>query len=138
MLLEVEGLQEQEPLPGMFDKERIIQVISNLINNAIKYSPDGGTIEVGLRAVPDTVLTGRYREAFIWVKDEGMGITADEIPHIFERFYRATRTDHPSFSGFGIGLYVTKEIITRHQGCIWVESQLQTGSTFYIQLPLRA
>jgi signal transduction histidine kinase len=138
VLLTVEGLQEQEPLPGMFDKERIIQVISNLINNAIKYSPGGGTIEVGLRAVSDGVRSGSYPEALIWVKDQGIGITADEIPHIFERFHRARMTETASFSGFGIGLYVAKEIISRHHGYLWVESQLQTGSTFYIQLPLRA
>ncbi|MBV9256912.1 MAG: GAF domain-containing protein [Ktedonobacteraceae bacterium] len=138
VLLKVEGLQEQEPLPGMFDKERMIQVISNLINNAIKYSPGGGTIEVGLRAVSDGVGSGSYREALIWVKDQGIGIAADEIPRIFERFHRTRMTKTASFSGFGIGLYVAKEIINRHHGRLWVESQLQVGSTFYIQMPLRA
>lgn len=134
--LTVEGLQEQEPLFGMFDKERIIQVISNLINNAIKYSPDGGAIEVGLRVVPIGKRSEKHLEAWIWVKDHGMGIAPDECSRIFERFYRARMTSNSSLSGFGIGLYVTKEIINRHGGRVWVESRLHEGSTFYIHLPL--
>ncbi|GHO86225.1 ATP-binding protein [Dictyobacter formicarum] len=134
--LTVEGLQEQESLPGVFDKERIIQVISNLINNAIKYSPDGGTIEVGLRVAPTGDRSEKHREAWIWVKDQGMGIAPDECLRIFERFYRARVASNSSLSGFGIGLYVTKEIINRHGGRIWVESSLHEGSTFYIHLPL--
>ncbi|GCE03257.1 ATP-binding protein [Dictyobacter aurantiacus] len=136
--LTVEGLHEQEPLLGVFDKERIIQVISNLINNAVKYSPDGGEIEVGLRVVPIDRRSEKHREAWMWVKDQGMGIAPDECSRIFERFYRARVTNNSSLSGFGIGLYVTREIINRHGGRVWVESKLHEGSTFFIHLPLYA
>ena len=134
--LVLEGLEQHDTLPALFDKERIIQVISNLINNAIKYSPDGGTIEVGLRATPATAHTTAYREALLWVKDQGIGVASEEIPHIFKRFYRVKTIDS-SLSGFGIGLYLVQEIITRHGGRVWVESNKAHGSTFYLALPLK-
>ncbi|WP_161977076.1 sensor histidine kinase [Dictyobacter kobayashii] len=137
--LVVEGLQAHEPLPGEFDKQRIVQVMSNLINNAIKYSPNGGAIEVGLRVThTGESLSGKYRDAWLWVKDHGLGIAPNECSRIFERFYRARMTDNSSLSGFGIGLYVTKEIINRHGGRVWVESRLHEGSTFYVHLPLHS
>ncbi|WP_165423196.1 ATP-binding protein [Ktedonosporobacter rubrisoli] len=134
--LRLEGLQETATLIGTFDKERVVQVINNLINNAIKYSPEGGEIEVGLQAIAEVRHPDRYREVLIWVKDQGIGIAPDEIPHIFERFHRARTLDR-SFSGFGIGLYIVKEIITRHSGRVWVESTVGVGSTFYIRFPLK-
>ena len=133
--LVLEGLREEELLAGVFDRERIKQVLGNLINNAVKYSPDGGEIEVGLRAIANPRRPNEYREMLLWVKDQGIGIEPDEIPHIFERFYRASRLDR-SFSGFGIGLYIVKEIVIRHGGRIWVESQKGAGSVFYVSLPL--
>ncbi len=133
----LDGLQEQDRLMGVFDRERVIQVVSNLINNAVKYSPEGGEIEVGLRALPEKRQSGGYREALIWVKDQGIGISSDEMPRIFERFYRARTLDR-SLSGFGIGLYIVKEIVTRHSGRVWVESIKDAGSTFYVQFPLKA
>ena len=128
--LMLDGLQTSDRLVGYFDEERIVQVLSNLISNAIKYSPGGGEIEIGLqhtREKPD--------EALIWVKDRGIGIPADALPHIFERFYRSGKLDR-AMSGLGIGLYLVKEIVTRHGGRVWVESIEGVGSTFYVLLPL--
>ncbi len=134
--LALHGLQEQDRVIGIFDKQRMTQVISNLINNAIKYSPDGGEIEVGLRVVEDMQL-GEYREALIHVKDNGIGIDPGDLSHIFKRFYRASTLDG-YLSGFGIGLYVVKEVVTRHGGRVWAESIKGSGSTFYAWLPLKA
>jgi PAS domain S-box-containing protein len=128
--LVLEGLQQTDTLIGWFDEGRMIQVLSNLMSNAIKYSPTGGEIEIGLRHT-----STEHDEALIWVKDVGIGIPADEIPHIFERFHRASNLNR-SVSGLGIGLYLAKELVTRHGGRIWVESTEGRGSTFYIRLPL--
>src|SRR5579872_520134 len=100
------------------------------MNNAVKYSPDHKEIEVGLRFTeknPD--------EALIWVRDHGIGIAANELPHIYERFHRASNLDR-SISGLGIGLYLVNELVTRHRGHVWVESMEGKGSTFYVTLPL--
>lgn len=132
--LALHGLQEQDRVMGLFDRQRMTQVISNLLNNAVKYSPDGGEIEVGLRVVEDTQ-PGVYREALIHIKDHGIGIAPADLPHIFKRFYRASTLDG-YLSGFGIGLYVVKEVVTRHGGRIWAESIKGSGSTFYVWLPL--
>jgi signal transduction histidine kinase len=128
--LKLEGLSETDTLPAYLDGERIGQALHNLLSNAIKYSPGGGTIEVGLCYQPE-----RAHEAQIWIKDEGIGISPDAQPHIFKRFYRAGNLD-PSLSGFGIGLYLVKEIVVRHNGHIWVESHKGHGATFRITLPL--
>lgn len=128
--LVLDGLQASETLIGSFDEARIIQVLGNLISNAIKYSPFGGEIEIGLKHAleqPD--------EALIWVRDRGIGIPANALPHIFERFYRSGKLDR-AMSGLGIGLYLVKEIVTRHGGRVWVESIEGAGSTFYVLLPL--
>ena len=127
--LVLEGLQQTDTLIRWFDEERMIQVLSNLVSNAIKYSPGGGEIEIGLRSTP-----AQHDEVLIWVKDVGIGIPAREIPHIFERFHRASNLNR-SMSGLGIGLYLAKELVTRHGGRIWVESSEGQGSTFYILLP---
>ena len=71
----------------------------------------------------------------MWVRDRGIGIPADALPHIFERFYRSGKLDR-AMSGLGIGLYLVKEIVTRHGGRVWVESIEGAGSTFYVLLPL--
>ena len=145
--LVIDGIAPTATLISMFDHARITQVLSNLINNAIKYSPQGGTIEVGLRAIAETRRTNTfnavntinsvkaYREVLIWVKDQGVGIAPNDIPHIFNRFYRSNSLDR-SLSGFGIGLYIVKEVMTRHGGRVWVESIRGRGSTFYLWLPL--
>lgn len=109
------------------DSEKIDQVISNLLTNAIKYSPDGGDI-----AVYTLLKAGKIR---VCIRDRGIGIKKEEQQLIFKRFYRAN-TNTNSFSGFGIGLYLSAEIINRHQGEIGVESNPGHGAVFYFELPV--
>jgi PAS domain S-box-containing protein len=129
----LDGIAANDSLFCIYDEERITQVLSNLLNNAIKYSQSGSKIEIGLRPVRQS--SGKLREVEIWVRDQGIGIADNELPLIFNRFYRASNLDR-SLSGFGIGLFLVKEIITRHSGHIRVESVEGQGSTFFITLPL--
>lgn len=128
--LSLEGPVAVETLIGRFDKERIIQMLHNLISHAIKYSPSGGHIEVTLRHIPE-----KPYEAILTVRNEGHGISAPDLPHVFERFHRSASAD-PALSDLGIGLYLVKEIATRHGGRAWAESVEGQGSTFYVVLPL--
>jgi len=128
----LDGLSTDDTLMGYFDEDRMMQVLNNLIGNAIKYSPAGGEIEVGLRHTfekPD--------EALIWVKDQGIGIPASELPDIFKRFHRASNVGR-SFDGLGIGLYLVNELVMQHGGRVWAESAEGIGSTFYVLLPLQS
>ncbi len=127
--LVLDGIKITDPLISNVDEKRMVQVFSNLISNAIKYSPVGSEVEVGLR------VNMKSEEALVWVKDQGIGISALEIPYVFERFYRA-RSLNSSVSGLGIGLYLVKEIVGHHNGRVWVESAEGRGSTFYVLLPL--
>ena len=131
--LAIDAIRSHEPVIGWFDQRRLEQALRNVVSNAIKYSPKGGTIEVGGR------LRGRTNtsslEMLLWVKDEGIGMLSSDQPHIFERFHRGKNLDN-SMSGFGVGLYLTKEIIQQHRGRIWAESQEGQGSTFFFTLPL--
>jgi PAS domain S-box-containing protein len=108
------------------DAQRIEQVVINLLSNAIKYSPAANLVEVELREDQKNVLVS--------IRDFGFGIEAEKAKHIFTRFYRIDEVS-PNISGLGIGLYLSHEIITRHNGKIWVESQEGEGSTFYFSLP---
>ncbi|EFH81701.1 ATP-binding protein [Ktedonobacter racemifer] len=126
------GLSASDRLLALVDEERLIQALNNLIGNAIKYSAPGSEIEVGLRYNREQE---GDQEVVFWVRDQGIGIANDEIPLIFKRFYRARNVDQ-SQSGFGIGLYLVKEVISRHGGRIWVESKEGKGSTFYCALPI--
>ena len=107
------------------DAHRIKQVVLNLLTNAIRYSPGSDRIEVYL--VPET------DQVKIGVKDHGIGIAPEKLNHIFSRYYRVD--DNSKVSGLGIGLYLCYEIVTRHQGRIWAESELGAGSTFWFSLP---
>jgi PAS domain S-box-containing protein len=131
----LEGLAPGEQLMGWFDLLRIEQIVRNLLSNAVKYSPVGRAIEVGVR--PRRNALGRALEVVIWIKDEGIGIATRDLPHIFERFYRASSMDTSSISGFGIGLYLTKQLVQEHEGRIWAESGAGQGSTFFVALPLK-
>ncbi len=108
------------------DRDKISQVMNNFINNAVKYSPAGSTIIVVCKIVNSKLQLS--------VKDEGMGISTYDSSKIFDRFYRVA--NNSTISGFGIGLYLSAEIIYLHNGNIWVESELQKGSTFYFNLPI--
>lgn len=115
-------------LPVYADRDKIGQVISNLINNAIKYSPNNTEIEV--RAEKAEACHAR-----VSVKDQGIGIAPKDAEKLFERFYRIQNSRTQTIAGFGIGLYLCSEIIKRHEGKIWVESAAEKGSTFFFSLP---
>ena len=110
------------------DRAKIGQVIMNLINNAIKYSPRGSHIVLHCETKDDSLVVS--------VADEGIGIKAKDQEKIFQRFFRAEEDEYKNISGFGIGLYLSSEIIQRHKGKIWVRSTEGEGSTFYFSLPL--
>ncbi|WP_230383947.1 PAS domain-containing protein [Pedobacter endophyticus] len=110
------------------DRDKISQVISNLISNAVKYSPGGSTIWVRSETVD--------KEIRVSVKDNGMGISAEDQPKLFDRYYRVEGQQMKTIAGFGIGLYLCAEIIYRHAGKIGVESQIGEGSEFWFSIPL--
>jgi two-component system sensor histidine kinase VicK len=110
------------------DREKIGSVISNLLSNAVKYSPKGSGIRVQCRKLEQSVE--------IRVTDEGLGIRPEDQPRLFDRFYRVESNHTRHISGFGIGLYLSAEIVERHGGKIGVESQSGIGSAFYFTLPL--
>jgi two-component system sensor histidine kinase VicK len=117
-----------EYTPVIADRDKIGQVITNLINNAVKYSPQNSTINIACVTVNDM--------AMLSVQDQGIGIAQDHTDHLFDRFYRVESKDTKSIAGFGIGLYICKEIIDRHKGTIAVKSEVGKGSTFYFTLPV--
>ncbi|MCL5026764.1 MAG: ATP-binding protein [Chloroflexi bacterium] len=117
-------------LYGRWDHNRLAQVLANLLSNAIKYSPDGGHIDVAV--------TQQDEEAFVSVRDEGIGIPPEAQPHLFERYFRAGSSARSQPEGMGLGLYVTRGIVNAHRGRIWVESGPGKGTTFYFSLPLAA
>jgi len=122
------SLAECAPITVYADRDKINSVISNLINNAVKYSPKDTTIQVACAV--------NKNEITISVKDEGMGIKPSDADKIFDRYYRVESNNTRHISGFGIGLYLSAEIIQRHGGRIWLESEPGKGSTFYFTLPL--
>ncbi|MFI5158594.1 MAG: PAS domain S-box protein [Sphingobacteriales bacterium] len=117
-----------EPTLVNADPDKIGHVINNLINNAVKYSAAGTRINVACQTVSG--------EAWVSVQDRGFGISDKDAENLFDRYYRVEDPNTKHISGFGIGLYLSAEIITRHEGKIWVESELGVGSTFHFSLPL--
>ena len=109
------------------DPDRITQVLDNIMNNAIKYSPDGGTITSRMLVTENEVV--------ISIKDEGMGIPAEDLEFIFHRFYRVDRARSRAMGGTGLGLAISREVIEQHDGRIWVKSVEGEGTTFFIALP---
>ncbi len=124
-----------QPLLGTWDAGQLEQVLDNLINNSIKYSPNGTTIIVGLEINSNPEILGT-NQAIIWVRDEGYGISKEDQETIFDRFYRIRNRQNAKVEGLGLGLYVSNEIIKQHGGKMWVESEPGKGSTFYLSLPL--
>lgn len=112
----------------MGDRDKIGQVITNFISNALKYSASGTTVQV--------VCVLKEGNSQVSVHDEGLGIAQSDAEKIFERYYRVERYEQKDISGFGIGLYLCAEIIKRHQGEIWVESEPKNGSTFFFSIPV--
>ncbi len=109
------------------DRDRLEQVLDNLIENAIKYSPYGGEVKVRVEIVNDQVVTA--------VTDRGIGIPAEEIAQVFERFHRGKQVSASNYGGLGLGLYITRQIVERHGGTIGVESIDGKGTTFHFALP---
>ncbi|WP_106449929.1 cell wall metabolism sensor histidine kinase WalK [Trichococcus alkaliphilus] len=109
------------------DQDKFIQVIDNIMNNAIKYSPDGGKITCRLMETHNSVV--------ISITDEGLGIPRKDIGHVFDRFYRVDKARARSMGGTGLGLAISKEVVQLHGGKIWVTSVENKGSTFFISLP---
>lgn len=118
-----------EPCDVNADKEKIAQVVNNLISNAIKYSPKGSTVTITSRIVDENCVE-------VSVADEGIGIKPKDQEKIFQRFFRVDDDEKKHISGFGIGLYLSSEIIHRHKGKIWVKSAPDKGSVFTFSLPL--
>jgi two-component system, OmpR family, sensor histidine kinase VicK len=118
---------EGDPAIVDADRDKIGSVIINLLSNAIKYSPEGKKIIVACRRVDGQIVVS--------VEDQGMGIPAANMEKIFDRFYRVERKNSHQVSGFGIGLYLSAEIIKRHEGRIWATSDTGQGSSFYFSLP---
>jgi signal transduction histidine kinase len=130
---------ECAPMPVKVDADRIQQVVTNLIGNALKFSERSGRVEVQLRGAttsgPRNSLEGDY--AVVSIADSGPGIPPEDQERVFERFYRGAK-HRPSSPGTGLGLTISREIVLHHQGEIWMESQPGAGSTFYFSLPMRS
>jgi len=109
------------------DTDKMTQVIDNILNNAIKYSPDGGKITVSMKTTDDQMILS--------VSDQGLGIPKQDLPKIFDRFYRVDRARSRAQGGTGLGLAIAKEIIKQHKGFIWAKSEYGKGSIFTIVLP---
>ena len=109
------------------DQDKITQVLDNIINNAIKYSPDGGRIIIRLMET--------HTDIIVSVSDEGLGIARKDIPHLFDRFYRVDKARSRAMGGSGLGLAIAQEVVQLHGGKIWVNSIENKGSTFFVSLP---
>ena len=115
------------PIWVEIDTDKMTQVIDNILNNAIKYSPDGGKIKVGMKTTDAQLI--------ISISDEGLGIPKKDLPRIFDRFYRVDKARSRAQGGTGLGLAIAKEIVKQHKGFIWAKSEYGKGSTFTVVLP---
>lgn len=111
------------------DQALLYQAVYNLVENALKYTPQGGKVQVRLSAVKDNIIFA--------VQDNGIGIDPEDIPRLFEKFYRGRQREARAQHGSGLGLAIVRSIAERHGGRVWVESQLGKGSTFYLQIPIQ-
>ncbi|MFC4713543.1 ATP-binding protein [Planococcus dechangensis] len=110
------------------DRERLAQVLMNLIGNAIKFSPEGGNVTISM--------TNKLNNLRVSIQDEGIGIPAEDIPKLFSKFQRIDNSSRRKIGGTGLGLAICQEIILKHDGKIWIESQEGQGSTIHFELPL--
>jgi len=118
------------PSHVLWDEDRINEVLGNLLSNAFKFTDRGGTVELHVE--------GSDNEVAISVRDTGVGISSEQLPHIFEKFFQANNQAYAAAKGTGLGLAIAREIVEAHGGTIKVESTLGTGTTFSITLPVRA
>jgi signal transduction histidine kinase len=121
------------PVVVAADPVRIRQVVDNLVGNAVKYTPPGGTVDVGLRSVARA--DGQFDEVELTVGDSGIGISAEDQSRLFTRFFRADDAVARGIPGIGLGLTITHAIVSAHGGTIEVESEVGRGSTFKVRLP---
>ena len=119
-------VEAPDSLAGVWDRDRLRQVLGNLLDNAIRYSPAGGEIRLGVRRLADT--------AEVSVADQGPGMSREELERVFEPFVRGTQAQ--AREGLGLGLYIAKAIVEAHGGRIWAESEVGKGSKFTFTLPL--
>lgn len=126
-VLEFEAEDSVPSLP--FDRERVQQIVANLISNAVKYSPDGGTVRVSVEH--------QNGFAVVSVSDEGIGIPEEDLPRLFGRYHRCDTVHHREIKGTGLGLYITRALVEAHGGWIKAESELGKGSTFRFGLPIQ-
>ncbi len=117
---------EPEHITAETDKDVIQNILQNLVSNAIKYSPDGGEVRIIGRVEPETVLVG--------IKDQGLGIPESAKNKLFGKFFRVHKR---GAGGTGIGLYLVKNLVLRHKGQIWVDSEVGKGSTFWFRIPIK-
>lgn len=122
-------LQAPPDLPAInVDPDRMAQVFDNLLNNALRFTPAGGQITLGAAAADDMV--------HFWVRDSGPGIPADDLAHIFNRFYRGDKARQRQEGSSGLGLAIARSIVESHQGRIWAASAMGQGATFHLELPV--
>lgn len=121
-------VEAEGPVLGCYDSVRIRQLVENLVENAVKYSPEAGAVRVKVWREKDCNCLS--------VADSGIGIPAEDLSHIFDRFHRGTNVDDKRFMGMGLGLFICKGIVEQHGGRIWVDSVHGRGSTFYVALPV--
>ena len=119
-------LRGPQSLMAHVDALRFEQVVMNLLDNAVKYSPKGGAVEVTLARTPSTFVLS--------VRDHGVGVAPEHLPQIFDRFYQA----HRNRSGLGLGLYISRQIVERHGGTIYAEAPPDGGTRFVLSVPLAA
>lgn len=120
-------VEAEGPAIGMYDRVRVTQLLENLVENAVKYSPNGGAVRISLWSDGDSNRLS--------VTDSGIGIPTEDMPHIFERFHRGRNVDDRRFAGMGLGLFICRGIAEQHGGRIWVEPAPGGGSTFHVALP---
>src|SRR5207247_7183683 len=116
---------------GVAGADRMEQVLTNLLTDAVAYSPEGGAMTVRVRERGD-------QHVVIEVADQGLGIPPDQVGRLFQKFERVRSDEHLRISGTGLGLYICRKIVEGHGGQIWVESETGRGSTFSILLPVNA
>jgi signal transduction histidine kinase len=124
-------LEVAQSLPPFMEADQALlhQAIYNLVENALKYTPEGGRVTVRLRPEGESVV--------FEIQDTGIGIAPSDLPRLFEKFYRARQREARAQHGSGLGLAIVRSIAEQHGGKVWVESELGKGSTFYLQIPLK-
>jgi signal transduction histidine kinase len=124
------GVEIPKDLPHAIEADQALlhQALYNLVENALKYTPDSGTVTIGLQCTADTLTFA--------IQDTGIGIPKSDLPRLFEKFYRGTNREALAKRGTGLGLAIVKSIAERHGGKVWVDSELGEGSIFYLLVPL--